>query len=191
MLAHIRILLKLKFNVLPAIRPLGKLRNNVRIFKMCSWLFTEQFIGSASRRMEKLNYGNKTCVNKHAQREVVMDSINRNQTEHNHEDLSGTAAVEKIKHIVDKAESCFFSTVIALSGSCGTRPMGVQKVDDDGNIWFLSANDSHKDKEIAINPNVTLHFQGSAHSDFLVIKGVATASRDERKIKELWEPIFK
>lgn len=120
-----------------------------------------------------------------------MDSINRNQTEHHHEDLNGAAAVEKIKHIVDKAESCFFSTVISASGSCGTRPMGVQKVDDEGNIWFLSANDSHKDKEIAENPKVTLHFQGSAHSDFLVIKGIATASRDDEKIKEFWEPIFK
>lgn len=120
-----------------------------------------------------------------------MDSINRNQTEHNHEDLSGTAAVEKIKHIVDKAESCFFSTAMSVSGSCGTRPMSVQEVDSAGNIWFLSANDSHKDQEIAVNPNVTLHFQGSAHSDFLVIKGIATASRNESKIKELWSPIFK
>lgn len=120
-----------------------------------------------------------------------MNSINRNQTEHNHEDLSGTAAVEKIKHIVDKADSCFFSTAIPVSGSCGTRPMSVQEVDDNGNIWFLSANDSHKDREISINPGVTLHFQGSAHSDFLVIKGVATASRDENRIRELWQPIFK
>lgn len=123
--------------------------------------------------------------------EALMNSINKNQPEHNHEDLSGSDAIEKIKHIIDKAESCFFSTAISVPGSCGTRPMSVQKVDDEGAIWFLSANDSHKDKEIGINPGVTLHFQGSAHSDFLVIKGIATASRDENKIKELWEPIFK
>jgi general stress protein 26 len=120
-----------------------------------------------------------------------MNSINEHQTEHNYEDLSGTVAVEKIKQIVDKAESCFFSTAFAVPGSCGTRPMGVQEVDDEGNLWFLSANDSHKDMEIAVNPSVTLHFQGSAHSDFLVIKGTATASRDESRIKELWKPIFK
>ena len=120
-----------------------------------------------------------------------MDSINKNQSEHNHEDLNGTAAVEKIKHIVDKAESCFFSTSFHVAGSSGTRPMGAQEVDDEGNLWFLSANDSHKDQEIAINPNVTLYFQGSAHSDFLVLKGTATASRDEKKIKALWQPIFK
>lgn len=120
-----------------------------------------------------------------------MDSINKNQTEHNYEDLNGTAAVEKIKHIVDKVDSCFFNTLIAVAGSCGTRPMGVLKVDDEGSLWFLSSTDSHKNQEITMNPNVTLHFQGSAHSDFLVLKGVATASRDQNKIKELWQPLFK
>lgn len=120
-----------------------------------------------------------------------MSSINDTQAEHHHEDLSGAAAVEKIRHIVKKAESCFFSTSAQVAGSSGTRPMGAQDVDDEGNLWFLSANDSHKDKEIALDPHVTLYFQGSAHSDFLVIKGVATASRNEQKIKELWQPVFK
>ncbi len=120
-----------------------------------------------------------------------MNSINESQTEHNHENLRGAAAVEKIRELVDKAESCFFSTSIAVSGSCGTRPMGVQKVDDEGNLWFLSACDSHKDQEIAIQPEVTLYFQGSGHSDFLAIKGTASASRDEEKIKEFWQPLFK
>lgn len=120
-----------------------------------------------------------------------MDSINKNQSEHNHEDLNGATAIEKIQKLVEKAESCFFSTAIAVEGSCGTRPMAVQQVDDQGNLWFLSANDSHKNQEIAINPDVTLYFQGSAHSDFLVLKGSATASRDQNKINELWQPLFK
>lgn len=120
-----------------------------------------------------------------------MDSINKNQPEHNHEDVIGLAAVEKIKHIIDKAESCFFTTVVAVAGSSGTRPMAVQEVDSEGNLWFLSSTDSHKNQEIAINPDVTLYFQGSAHSDFLMLKGTATASRDQAKAKELWKPIFK
>jgi general stress protein 26 len=120
-----------------------------------------------------------------------MNSIDGNQIEHNYEDLNGVAAVDKIKNIIDKVGSCFFSTAVTVSGSCGTRPMSVQRADDEGNLWFLSANDSHKDQEIEVNPNVTLYFQGSAHSDFLVIKGIATASRNESKIRELWQPIFK
>ena len=69
--------------------------------------------------------------------------------------------------------------------------MSVQKVDDAGYIWFLSSADSHKNLEIATDPSVKLYFQGSAHSDFLLINGTASVSRDKAKIKELWEPIIK
>jgi general stress protein 26 len=69
--------------------------------------------------------------------------------------------------------------------------MSVQKMDDQGNFWFLSANDSHKNADIALDNKVQLLFQGSAHSDFLSIYGVATISTDKALIKELWEPILK
>ena len=120
-----------------------------------------------------------------------MDSINKNQPEDNHQDLHGTNAIKKIKDLIDKSESCFFTTAVPTAGSFGTRPMGVQEVDDAGNLWFLSANDSHKNQEISVDPNVTLYFRGSAHTDFLVIRGVASASHDEEKIEALWEPLFK
>jgi general stress protein 26 len=120
-----------------------------------------------------------------------MDSINRNQPEHNHQDLSGPKAVEKIKELVGKAATCFFCTTVATGGSAAARPMSVQQVDDHGNLWFLSADDSHKNQEVALDPSVKLYFQGSAHSDFLALHGTATISRDKAKIKELWEPIIK
>jgi general stress protein 26 len=117
-----------------------------------------------------------------------MDSINRNQPEDNYENLSGTKAVEQIKTIVDKAQSCFFCTMNPEADSSGARPMNVRKVDDQGNLWFLSAVDSHKNHEITDNAHVRLYFQGSPHSDFLVLDGRATISTDKAKIKELWEP---
>ena len=69
--------------------------------------------------------------------------------------------------------------------------MSVQKVDDDGNLWFLSASDSHHNLELAENPAVRLFFQGSEHSGFLTLTGRATVSTDKRRIKELWEPILR
>lgn len=122
---------------------------------------------------------------------TVVDSINRNQPEHNHEDLRGRDAVEQIRAIVKKAENCFFCTAVATGVSGGARPMNVRTIDDDGNLWFLSAGDSHKNSELARDPNVKLYFQGSAHSDFLQLNGRATVSTDKSKIRELWEPILK
>ena len=120
-----------------------------------------------------------------------MDSINRNQPEKNREDLRGREAVDQIKELVKKAQSCFFCTVAGAAGSAAARPMNVRKVDDQGNLWFLSADDSHKNDELAHDPRVTLYFQGSPHSDFLQLNGRATVSRDKAKIKELWEPVIK
>lgn len=120
-----------------------------------------------------------------------MDSINKEQPEDNLENLSGTSAIEKMKELVDSAKSCFFCTSAGTGESNGTRPMGVLKTDEQGHLWFMSASDSHKNMEIAADPRVRLFFQGSPHSDFLVIEGLATVSKDRAKIEELWEPIIK
>ncbi len=120
-----------------------------------------------------------------------MNSINQNQPEENRADLRGADAIAKIKELVDKAQTCFFCTTPAGSESSGARPMSVQQVDDAGHLWFLSADDSHKNAELARDSAVRLFFQGSAHSDFLMLSGTATVSRDKAKIQELWEPIIK
>jgi len=120
-----------------------------------------------------------------------MDSINQEQPEQNQEDLFGTKAIEKMRELIGKTETCFFCTANRTAGSSGTRPMSVQEVDEAGNLWFLSADDSHKNEELASDPSVTLYFQGSAHSDFLVLYGKASLSRDKAKIDQLWEPVIK
>jgi general stress protein 26 len=120
-----------------------------------------------------------------------MDSINKQQKEKNHEDLNNEAAVEKLRELIDKTKTCFFDTGYVTSESSGVRPMSVQQVDEAGNLWFLSANDSHKNEEIAMDRSVKLFFQGSAHSDFMYITGKAVIVNDRNKIEELWEPIMK
>jgi len=120
-----------------------------------------------------------------------MDSINKNQPEENHKDLAGEEAVKKMKELVEKANSCFFCTKINTNESFSTRPMSVQKIDDEGNLWFLSASDSKKNAEIASDPSVQLLFQGSQYSDYINIYGEATISKDKAMIKELWQPVLK
>ena len=120
-----------------------------------------------------------------------MDSINQNQPETNRADLRGADAIKQTKELIDKAQTCFFCTATSVLGSSGARPMSVQEVDDAGHLWFLSADDSHKNQELKRDPNVTLYFQGSAHSDFLTLLGTASISRDKQKIKQLWEPVIK
>lgn len=120
-----------------------------------------------------------------------MDSINQQQPEENYKDLQNEEAKKKIKQLTDKAKTCFFCTDIKAGKPFATRPMSVQKLDDEGNFWFLSANDSHKNYELNSDSMVQLLFQGSSYEDFLNIYGKATVSQDKEKIKELWEPVLK
>ena len=120
-----------------------------------------------------------------------MDSINREQPEDNREDLRGTEAIERIRDMVDKAETCFFCTAVSRGSSGATRPMAVQKVDGAGTLWFLSAADSHKNRELDEDPAVRLFFQVSEHAGFMTLTGRARITRDRRKIRELWSPILK
>jgi general stress protein 26 len=120
-----------------------------------------------------------------------MDSINANQPEHNREDLSGEAAIARIKQMIGDSPNCFFCTEVAMGDSNATRPMNVRKVDDQGNLWFLSSTDSHKNMELERSPKVRLYFQGSKHSDFLELEGIASLCTDKAKIEELWDPMIR
>lgn len=120
-----------------------------------------------------------------------MDSINQNQPEDNFKNLMGKEAIDKIKELADKASSCFFCTDIQTGKPFDTRPMAPEKIDDEGNFWFLSSSDSHKNEELERDPSVQLLFQGSSYSDYLSIYGKAVISRDKEKIKELWDPMMK
>ncbi|WP_192346906.1 pyridoxamine 5'-phosphate oxidase family protein [Algoriphagus sp. Y33] len=120
-----------------------------------------------------------------------MDSINKNQEEHTRENLDGAKAIHKIRELIDKSGSCFFVTSTSLNNSHKSRPMSVQKTDEAGNLWFLSAKDSMKNMEIAADTDVTLYFQGSSHSDFLELNGHALITYDQAKIEELWDPTVK
>jgi general stress protein 26 len=121
-----------------------------------------------------------------------MDSINRNQPEHNRQDLAGADAISRIQDMSDDADSCFFCTTpLARSETGGSRPMSIQKADAAGVLWFMSASDSHKNAEIEADPHVRLFLQSSKHSGFLALEGTATISRDRAKIEELWNPILK
>ncbi|WP_229217376.1 pyridoxamine 5'-phosphate oxidase family protein [Massilia forsythiae] len=62
-------------------------------------------------------------------------------------------------------------------------------MDDAGNLWFLSADDSHKNAEIDADRNVALTFQTDKHSGFVRMDDRASISRDASRIKDLWNPL--
>src|ERR1700743_2022707 len=113
-----------------------------------------------------------------------MNSIDQQQAaEENRDHLHGAEAISKIKELGEKTRTCFFSTDLKAARAAATRPMSVQHIDDQGHLWFLSADDSHKNAEITKDKQVQILFMGSAHSDFMTLSGNAKISKDKKKIK--------
>lgn len=64
------------------------------------------------------------------------------------------------------------------------RPMALLKVEDNGDIWFISSIDSGKIEDIHTHPNVNVSLQDDRK--YLSISGRATVDRSRAKIDELW-----
>ncbi len=99
------------------------------------------------------------------------------------QDLDGGDAVQKIREVVEKADTCFLVT------QGGVRPMGVRDCDADGNLWFLSDKHSHKNAQIEANGEVELYFQATEHSGFMHLTGHAIVLHDRALIERLWTPL--
>jgi general stress protein 26 len=106
-----------------------------------------------------------------------------------HKDLKDSSAVQKIKALAENIKTCMFCTY-DNNGELNSRPMSAQKIDDQGNLWFLSDKTSEKNHEILANSKVELFFS-APHDQFLTLHGHATISYDREIIKELFTPIVK
>lgn len=109
----------------------------------------------------------------------------RHDEENHIKNYTGQDAIEKLRDLAEDARICFFTTLIATH-PLPTRPMALQKVEDDGTLYFFSAASSNKNHELESDPNVQLFFSNNGSSEYLSVFGKATVSRDRAKIKELW-----
>lgn len=105
-------------------------------------------------------------------------------------DLTQQEAAAKIKQMAEEIKICMFCTELTTL-PITTRPMSVQEVDENGNIWFISSMQSNKNFEILQDDRVQLMFSHIGESHFLSVFGNATIYRDKSKIEEVWSPIAK
>lgn len=103
-------------------------------------------------------------------------------------DLVSKEAIEKIKELAKDINICMFCTDLNQQ-PFSTRPMAVREVDEEGNLWFISSSESHKNIEIKEDESVQLIFAKVSSSQFLSIYGEAAIYREAEKIKALWTPI--
>jgi len=108
-------------------------------------------------------------------------------TDTHHElDHADPDEVAKVRDLI-KDERIAMLTTISTDGSLVSRPMGVQAVDFDGDLWFFAAQDSHKVTEIAHDSAANAAFSGT--SSWVSLSGRAALVHDPDKIRELWNAV--
>ncbi|HND89460.1 MAG TPA: pyridoxamine 5'-phosphate oxidase family protein [Saprospiraceae bacterium] len=99
--------------------------------------------------------------------------------------LHSQKAVEKLKELAEKASVCMFCTELDQL-SITSRPMYLQEVDEEGNLWFISSTESHKNQEIVEDDRVQLFFMNNGKSEYLSVYGHAHAYTDKATIEDKW-----
>lgn len=104
--------------------------------------------------------------------------------------LTGRDAVAKMQELVKHNAVCMFTSNVG-EVPLQTRPMTTQEVDDEGNFWFLSSKDSHKNHQVSEDARVQLIYANTSESEFLTVYGRASVLDDRQKIEEMWSPMAK
>ena len=83
-----------------------------------------------------------------------------------------TEEVEHVAELVDRARISMFTTMTD-SGKHVNRPMAVQEVEFDGDLWFFCYDDSPKAHQIRMNPEVNVSFANDKQSEWTSLSGRA------------------
>ena len=94
-------------------------------------------------------------------------------------------AVGRVAKLVDDARICMFTTM-TIDGKHVSRPMALQEVEFDGDLWFFAYADSPKVQQIRGNDQVNVSFANTKNSEWTSISGTAAVVEDRAKAEQLW-----
>ena len=97
---------------------------------------------------------------------------------------------EKVKELVKDARICMLTTM-TTDGRHVSRPMALQDVEFDGDLWFFTYSDSDLVAQISANPQVNVSFSDAKQHAWTSVSGAAQRTDDPAKAKELWNPLLK
>jgi general stress protein 26 len=105
-------------------------------------------------------------------------------------ELSGEEGLKTIAELIKGIRICMLST-IDESGFAISRPMATQDVEFSGAVWFLTRSTSGKVANIRAHQQVTLDYADPGDSKYATLRGRASLGRDQAKIDEMWNPMYK
>ncbi len=99
--------------------------------------------------------------------------------------LYNKEAKEKIKELAEDIDFAMMATHLD-SKPFHAIPMSTKKVDEDGNIWFLSGQDSEHNAFIKKDSNVVLLYSKPSDMSFLTVFGEAVIETNKHILENLY-----
>lgn len=100
-------------------------------------------------------------------------------------DLKNEKAWNKLKDLAEDIDFAMMETNLGGRPS-HIIPMSTKKVDDEGNVWFLSAADSDHNQFINKDNAIQLIYSKPGEMEYMVIYGKAFIYTDKKIIKEFY-----
>ncbi|GAA2563087.1 pyridoxamine 5'-phosphate oxidase family protein [Winogradskya consettensis] len=97
---------------------------------------------------------------------------------------------ETLKELV-KAARIGMLTTMTVDGRHVSRPMGLQEVEFDGDLWFFTYSDADLVAQIKVNPQVNVSFSDDKQHSWTSVSGTAVQVDDRAKAEQLWNPMLK
>lgn len=101
------------------------------------------------------------------------------------ERMTQTEAIVRLKELVEDIEFTMLTTQDA-AGNLVSRPMSTRQMDENGDIWFFTADDSKKADEVRADHEVGLSYLDAKGMRFVSVAGRAAVVHDRAKMEELY-----
>lgn len=102
--------------------------------------------------------------------------------------------ISDIQHFAKLIKEIKFAMMTTLSESDSalkSRPMTLQQVEFDGDLWFFCRQSSDLVHQIKTNAAVNLAFSNPKDLSYISACGHGAVVEDAKKEKELWNPFYK
>ena len=95
--------------------------------------------------------------------------------------------LSKFYELVENIEIAMMTTR-RPDGHLESRAMATQKRAQGADLWFVTLDGAGKLRDIGFDPHVNLSYYKDRTREWVSVSGLASISRDRRKIKELYAP---
>ena len=98
------------------------------------------------------------------------------------------AALRRLRELVQDIDIAMITTVTP-DGALRSRPMATREFNDQGEVWFFTADDSGKAADLAAEHAVNLAYADPKRHRYVSVTGNAEIVHDRARVRALWHPM--